>query len=85
MKSSTINLSNGETLFYVEKAAEFKGQKPTILFLHGSLSSNISWYDTITALEPYNYHIISIDLRGFGTSTYNSKCNCFADWAQDLK
>jgi len=85
MKTSFVNLSNTESIAYVEKGEEYKDQKPTLLFIHGTMSSFIWWNDAINALEQNKYHIIAVDLRGFGKSTYHNKCQHFLDWAQDLK
>ena len=30
-------------------------------------------------------HLIAIDLRGFGKSSYKTPCNRFEAWANDLK
>ncbi len=31
-----------------------------------------------------NYHLIAIDNRGYGRSSYNNRCSFYADWAKDL-
>jgi len=36
-------------------------------------------------LSQYEYHVVAVDLRGFGNSTYNTACGYFGDWAVDLK
>jgi pimeloyl-ACP methyl ester carboxylesterase len=85
MNTSTITLSNTETLFYAEQGIQHKHQRPTLLFVHGNFSASYWWFDIMTALVTQPYHIIAVDLRGFGYSSYNNQCNKFGDWAQDLK
>ena len=58
--------------------------KPTLLFIHGNFSNWSWWSETINALKKYDYHIIAVDLRGFGKSSYKQPCKHFADWAADL-
>ncbi len=42
------------------------------------------WTETINALKDQKYHIIAVDLRGFGNSSYKAQCHHFKDWALDL-
>lgn len=58
---------------------------PTLLFVHGNFSSSYWWLDVMKQLSQYKYHIVAVDLRGFGQSSYNTACSYFGDWAVDLK
>jgi pimeloyl-ACP methyl ester carboxylesterase len=84
MTTSFINLSNGESIHYFEINHENINKRPTLLFVHGNFSSWIWWSDTINVLKHFGYHIIAVDQRGFGASTYKTKCAYFGDWAKDL-
>lgn len=42
------------------------------------------WTETINQLKSYDYHIVALDLRGFGNSSYHNKCNHFKDWSLDV-
>jgi 2-hydroxy-6-oxonona-2,4-dienedioate hydrolase len=84
MTTSFINLPNGETIHYFEINHENINKKPTLLFIHGNFSIWVWWADTINALKHCGYHIIAVDQRGFGESSYKSRCVYLADWAEDL-
>jgi pimeloyl-ACP methyl ester carboxylesterase len=84
MTTSFINLSNGESIHYFEINHENINKRPTLYFIHGNISSWIWWSDTINVLKHFGYHIIAVDQRGFGASTYKTKCAYFGDWAKDL-
>ena len=75
-----LALPNGETMAYREAGA---GEK-TLLLIHGNMSSSIHWDVLIEQLEGV-FKIYSIDLRGFGDSTYNSPINSIKDFADDVK
>lgn len=84
MATSFINLSNGESIHYFEINHENINKKPTLFFIHGNFSIWVWWADTINALKHLGYHMIAVDQRGFGESTYNTRCTYLADWAKDL-
>lgn len=69
---------------YFETGSAYLHSKPTLLFIHGNFSNWKWWTDTIDALKIHQYHIIAVDLRGFGESSYLQPCRHFADWAADL-
>ena len=69
---------------YVEVGAEFKGQSPSLVLVHGNLSSKEWWHDTLQGLKGYPHHILAVDMRGFGESTYSKPCERYGDWASDL-
>lgn len=74
-----IKLSNNETLAYREGG---KGED-TVLFIHGNMSSSIHWETVMEKLEN-DYRLISVDLRGFGDSTYNNGFNSLFELASDV-
>jgi pimeloyl-ACP methyl ester carboxylesterase len=85
MQSGFITLASQEQLYYEECGAEFIGQRPSLLFVHGNFSNCEWWHDTIDHLKHLKRHLIALDQRGFGKSTYLSPCHRFYDWARDLK
>ncbi|WEG11783.1 alpha/beta hydrolase [Pullulanibacillus sp. KACC 23026] len=54
-------------IYYEVKGKPLDGQHPTLLLVHGYLSSLFSFRDLIPYLEPH-FSILSIDLPGFGKS-----------------
>lgn len=84
MSTSVVELSNGQSLNYFETGQEHLNTKPTLLFIHGNSSQWTTWTQTINVLKDSNYHIVAVDQRGFGESTYKNKCSSLKDWAEDL-
>lgn len=83
LEEKTIELENGEVINYVELNP--KG-KVTIIFIHGNFSAWVWWKDVLEVIqENEDYHIIALDLRGFGKSSYKNPVNRFTQHAQDLK
>lgn len=76
----SVKISNGETLGYRESGS---GDKVLVL-VHGNMSSS-KHYDVLIEALNDSYKIYAIDLRGFGTSTYNTPINSIKDFAEDLK
>lgn len=74
-----VALPNGETLAYLEKGS---GEK-TLLLIHGNLSSGVHYAPLMERL-PADLHVISVDLRGFGDSTYHQGFNHLDELAHDL-
>lgn len=85
MKQGSVTLPNGENLHYLEWLPQEKGKAPTLLFIHGNFSDSQWWLDTADSFQYLNRHLVAIDLRGFGLSTYNNKCQRFCDWASDVR
>lgn len=77
---NTVELSNGETLGY-RKSGD--GNKILVL-VHGNMSTSKHW-DTVMESMPSEYTTYAIDMRGFGTSTYNNRANSLRDFSEDLK
>ncbi len=80
MNLQTIALPNGETLGYREQGSE----GPTLLLIHGNMTSSKHW-DRLMNVLPDSYHVVAVDMRGFGASTYNEPINDLADFASDIK
>ena len=75
-----IQLKNGEILTYRETG---KGEK-TLLLIHGNMTSSKHW-DLLADKLKGHFHIIAIDMRGFGGSTYHHPIDSLNDFAQDLE
>jgi 2-hydroxy-6-oxonona-2,4-dienedioate hydrolase len=84
MATSLLSLTNGESINYFEFGHENINKKPTLFFVHGNLINWTCWTDTINHLKNFDFHIIAVDLRGFGDSTYHKPCSLLGDWAGDL-
>jgi len=85
-----VNLTNGETYAYREKAAA-DTSKPTktMLFLHATLCSS-KMLDTGDFLEELvkafpHHRFLATDFRGNGNSSYNTKLDNNAQIADDIK
>jgi 2-hydroxy-6-oxonona-2,4-dienedioate hydrolase len=72
-------LSSGETLAY-RKAGD---HGPTLLLVHGNMSSSIFFEQTMNELED-SYLVVAVDLKGFGDSTYTKEADSLRDFAEDL-
>jgi len=54
--------------------------------VHGNFSAWIWWSDILELLQDNkNYHVIAIDQRGFGKSSYHQPVRRFTQHAEDLK
>lgn len=72
-------LSNGEKLAYLENG---NGDN-TLLLLHGNMSSSVHYLPLIKRL-PEDVHVISVDLRGFGDSSYKKPFDSLHELADDV-
>jgi pimeloyl-ACP methyl ester carboxylesterase len=54
--------SDGVSIYY-----EVHGSGPPILFIHGSGGNHVAWWQQVAALRD-NYTVVTMDLRGFGSS-----------------
>lgn len=77
--TSTVDLPNGETIAYRERAG---GEIPLVL-LHGNMSSSIHW-DIVFEEMDEQFSLYAMDLRGFGDSSYETACDSIADFAEDV-
>lgn len=79
-KRSHVELKNGETISYYER----KGNGEPIVLIHGNMTSSKHWDLLFEEINP-TYHLIAIDLRGFGHSTYNKPIESLDDFTKDIK
>ena len=56
-----------------------------MVFVHGNTSSTISWIEHMEHLKDWKRHMIAMDLRGMGKSSYKNPTTRYAHWAEDLK
>jgi len=59
-------LSGDAKIYY-----EVNGSGPAVLFVHGSGGHHAAWYQQVAALSG-SYTVITVDLRGFGNSRWES-------------
>jgi 3-oxoadipate enol-lactonase len=59
-------LSSDAKIYY-----EVHGSGPAVLFVHGSGGHHAAWWQQVAALSP-SYSVITVDLRGFGNSRWES-------------
>ena len=78
MKS--VEIPNGETLFYRERA----GGEEKLLLVHGNMTSSKHW-DLLMEELDNRYKVIAVDLRGFGHSSYRTRIHSIKDFSDDLK
>src|SRR5580692_10770674 len=61
-----IALSGDAKIYY-----EVHGSGPAVLFVHGSGGHHAAWWQQVAALSS-SYTVITVDLRGFGNSRWES-------------
>ncbi|GIW48663.1 MAG: 3-oxoadipate enol-lactonase [Caloramator sp.] len=74
-----VELKNGEVIGYREG-----GEGKTILLVHGNMVSSRHWGELLERLAD-EYHVVAVDLRGAGESSYNRPIETFKDFAEDIK
>lgn len=74
-----VELSNGETIAYRERAG---GMRPLVL-VHGNMTSSLHW-DVLMEALPSKYKVYAVDMRGFGESSYHTPIDSLHDFAVDL-
>lgn len=74
-----LNLKNGERLAYREVG---KGEH-VLLLVHGNMSSGMHYLPIMERL-PEDFKAITVDLRGFGESSYNHRFDRLKDLSEDL-
>jgi 2-hydroxy-6-oxonona-2,4-dienedioate hydrolase len=79
-KINYLKLSNGETIAYRICNQE---QAKVLLLIHG-MSASSYYFESIISSLPRDYKIYSIDLRGFGHSSYSNKINSLEDFVEDI-
>lgn len=75
-----VELPNGETITYRERI----GVGQLVILVHGNMTSSKHWDLLIDSLDE-QFHIIALDLRGFGGSSYNERITHIRDFAEDVK
>ncbi|KMJ57882.1 3-oxoadipate enol-lactonase [Bacillus sp. LL01] len=75
-----VKLPNGETYGYRER----EGSGKTLVLIHGNMTSSKHW-DLLMENMNSSYHLVAVDMRGFGESTYNEKIYSIKDLADDIK
>lgn len=75
-----VTIDNRE-LAYVEKG---KSHANTVVLIHGFCGSSDYWKKIIEPLS-HTYHIIAVDLRGHGRSTFDGAAFEMEDLARDVK
>ncbi len=79
MNLGTVDLSNGESIFYREMGS---GEK-NLLLIHGNMSSSKHWEPVYEKMKD-KYKIFAVDLRGMGESTYHNRFDSLKELADDL-
>ncbi|MBM7620713.1 pimeloyl-ACP methyl ester carboxylesterase [Bacillus tianshenii] len=80
IEQKTVKLANGETFGYRER--EGIGEK--ILLVHGNMTSSKHWDLVMENIDP-SFHLIAVDMRGFGESSYHEKFYSIQELADDIK
>lgn len=81
MDKAMITLSNNETIHYIESGIN---HDEVLLLVHGNMSSSYHYLPIFNLLAAH-YHVIAMDLRGFGDSSYHQAIDSLEDYADDLK
>lgn len=79
MNIGTVDLANGESIFYREMG---RGKK-TILLIHGNMSSSKHWEPVYEKMKD-EYKIFAVDLRGMGESSYHNRFDSLKELADDV-
>lgn len=80
IEQKTVKLANGETFGYRER----EGSGETILLVHGNMTSSKHWDLVMENIDP-SFHVIAVDMRGFGESSYHEKFYSIKELAVDIK
>ncbi|WP_404432000.1 alpha/beta fold hydrolase [Sutcliffiella horikoshii] len=75
-----VKLPNGEIFGYRERG----GSGATILLIHGNMTSSKHW-DLLMENIDASFHLVAVDMRGFGESSYHEKIYSIKDLADDIK
>jgi len=79
MNLGTVDLSNGESIFYREMGSG----KKTLLLIHGNMSSSKHWEPIYERMKEH-YKIFAVDLRGMGESSYHNRFDSLKELADDV-
>jgi len=80
-KVEKVSLPNGEE--YAYRVFNANGEK-TLVCLHGNMFDSRSFAPLALHEKFANVKIVSVDLRGYGDSTYKNRCTSHSDWANDI-
>src|SRR5688572_13378520 len=69
-----IDAVNGIRLHSVEAG---NGESPLVLLVHGFPESWYSWRNQIGALADAGYHVVALDVRGYGRSSVPSAIEAY--------
>lgn len=75
-----VKLNNGEEIHYLEIGDR---QNQTLVLIHGNMTSSVH-FDLLIGKLKHSYHIIALDLRGFGQSTYKNPISSLKEFAEDV-
>ena len=67
---------------YFREYGEPRGEKPSLVFLHGLFGSSVNWHSIARQFEP-DWHCIAVDLRNHGRSPHDSNMD-YAEMAGDV-
>ncbi len=79
MIKGTVELPNGETMFYREMG---QGDE-TLLLIHGNMSSSKHWEPVYEKMKD-RYKIYAVDLRGMGESSYHNSFDTLKELTDDV-
>ncbi|WP_307331144.1 intracellular short-chain-length polyhydroxyalkanoate depolymerase [Evansella vedderi] len=80
MEMKKVQLGNGETIAYRERT----GKTDPVLLIHGNMTSSKHWDLVLEEMDP-KYHLLAVDLRGFGESSYHVPFDSLDELAEDIK
>ncbi|WP_347568864.1 alpha/beta hydrolase [Evansella sp. AB-P1] len=80
MELKKVQLKNGETIAYRERP----GKTDPIVFIHGNMTSSKHW-DLVFEEMDEKYHLLAVDLRGFGESSYNTRFDSLDELTEDVR
>ncbi|KAL4429119.1 hypothetical protein ABPG74_015147 [Tetrahymena malaccensis] len=76
-------VDSGEVISFCKYPANLKVNNPkNILLIHGNFCGQKNWDPFLKYLKEYN--VYTLDLRGFGKSTYNHQLESLFDFAKDV-
>lgn len=79
MNKKQLELSNGETIYYLDEG----NNSNVLVLLHGNMSSSMHYLPIISELSA-KFRVIAPDMRGFGDSTYNNRINNLEELGYDV-
>jgi len=77
--TKVLTIPNDETIGYREAGTGGR----TVLLIHGNMTSSKHW-DILMSALPHGYHLLAVDLRGFGTSSYHNRIESIQDFSEDV-